>query len=435
MPSALARLGLATREQRAWAMYDWANSAFLTIVVTAVFPIYYRSVAAQELTATEATGRFGLATTLALVIAAIIAPPLGAIADRTGGRLKLLARFLGLGVLATAGLALVGPGDWPWALGLFVLANIGAAGASVFYDALLPHVAQTKEMDRVSSAGYALGYVGGGLMLALALGLILKGPAIGLGGTVPTRLSFFLVAVWWAAFSLPMFRHVSEQAPTGAPVPLGGFIGESFRQAGRTLRDLRGYPQAFLMLLAFLLYNDGIQTIIRMATIYGDELKLDRTLMISAIVLVQFVGIPFAFLFGALADRFGTKPTIFLGIAGYVAITFLGWRMTTGTEFLILAALVGTVQGGTQALSRSLFARMIPAAKSGEFFGFFAIFEKFAGIFGPLLFSVAVYATGSSRTAILSTLVFFVTGALLLLRVDVVRGEADARATENHLAP
>jgi UMF1 family MFS transporter len=230
----------------------------------------------------------------------------------------------------------------------------------------------------------------------------------------------------WAAFSRPLFRHVTEDAPASGPQPLRGFVGESFLQAGRTLRDLRSYPQAFLMLLAFLLYNDGIQTIIRMATIYGDELKLDRTLMISAIVLVQFVGIPFAFLFGALADRIGTKPAILIGIAGYVAIAFLGWRMTTGKEFLILAALVGTVQGGTQALSRSLFARMIPAAKSGEFFGFFAIFEKFAGIFGPLLFSIAVYATGSSRTAILSTLVFFVAGALLLLKVDVVRGEHDA---------
>jgi UMF1 family MFS transporter len=185
-----------------------------------------------------------------------------------------------------------------------------------------------------------------------------------------------------------------------------------------------------MLLLAFLVYNDGIQTIIRMATIYGEELKLDRTVMIAAIVLVQFVGIPFAFLFGWLGGRIGTRPAIFLGIAGYVAITFLGWRLSTTREFLVLAALVGMVQGGTQALSRSLFARMIPASKSGEFFGFFAIFEKFAGIFGPLLFSLFVYATGSSRTAILSTLVFFVVGAVLLARVNVAEGEAAARRAE-----
>lgn len=431
MPLLSARLGLATREQRAWAMYDWANSAFLTVVVTAVFPIYYRSVAARDLDATQATGRFGVATTIALVIAALIAPPLGALADRTGSRLRLLAQFMALGVLATAGLALVGQGDWFLALALFVVANIGASGSFVFYDALLPHVAPANEVDRVSSAGYALGYVGGGLMLAVALALILKGEALGITGAVPTRVSFVLVAAWWLAFSLPLFRHVREAPPSTAPAapgaaPVLAATRSAFSHAFRTLRDLRRYPQAFLLLLAFLLYNDGIQTIIRMATIYGDELGLDRTLMISAIVLVQFVGIPFAFLFGALAGRIGTKPAIFLGIAGYIAITFLGWRMTTGREFLVLAALVGTVQGGTQALSRSLFARLIPAGKSGEYFGFFAIFEKFAGIFGPLLFSVAVYATGSSRTAILSTLVFFVAGGILLARVDVPRGEAEA---------
>lgn len=405
-------------------MYDWANSAFLTVVVTAVFPIYYRSVAADGLTATQATGRFGIATTLALVIAALIAPPLGQLADRTGSRLKLLGRFLALGVLATAGLALVGQGDWMLALGLFVLGNIGASGSAVFYDALLPHVAPPSEVDRVSSAGYALGYVGGGLMLLVALLLIINGKALGLEGTVPTRISFVLVALWWAFFSIPLFRKVKEP---DALMP-GGLDTwrESFARVGATLRDLRSYPQAFLLLLAFLLYNDGIQTIIRMATIYGEELRLDRNLMIAAIVLVQFVGIPFAFLFGFLGSRIGTKRAIFIGIAGYVVITFLGWRMQSGREFLILAALVGTVQGGTQALSRSLFARMIPASRSGEFFGFFAIFEKFAGIFGPLLFSVAIYATGSTRTAILSTLVFFIAGALLLLRVDVERGERDA---------
>ena len=431
-----SRLGLRTPEIRAWAMYDWANSAFLTVVVTAVFPIYYRSVAASDLTATQATGRFGIATTVALVIAALIAPPLGQLADRTRSRLRLLARFLALGVLATAALALVGQGDWMLALGLFVLGNIGAAGSAVFYDALLPHVAPAPEVDRVSSAGYALGYVGGGLMLLIALILIINGKALGLEGTMPARISFVLVALWWALFSIPLFRTVREPAGSGVPSGLSGFsaLADSFLKVGKTLEDLRRYPQAFLLLLAFLLYNDGIQTIIRMATIYGEELKLDRNLMIAAIVLVQFVGIPFAFLFGQLASWIGTRRAIFLGIAGYVAITFLGWRMTTGREFLILAALVGTVQGGTQALSRSLFARMIPAERSGEFFGFFAIFEKFAGIFGPLLFSVAIYATGSTRTAILTTLVFFVAGALLLLKVDVARGEREA-ASDGHAAP
>jgi MFS transporter, UMF1 family len=426
----LGRLGLDRPELVAWAMYDWANSAFLTVVVTAVFPIYYRSVAAKGLDATAATGRFGIATTIALVIAALVAPPLGTLADRSGGKLRLLRWFLRVGVLATAALALVGEGDWLLALGLFVIANIGVTASFVFYDALLPHVARPEEMDRVSSAGYALGYVGGGLVLAISLGLIMGGPKLGLEGTLPARISFVLVALWWAFFSRPLFRRVSEPPATGAPAPLGAIVRDAFAQVGRTLKDLRAFPQAFMLLLAFLVYNDGIQTIIRMATIYGEELKLDRTVMIAAIVLVQFVGIPFAFLFGWLGGRIGTRPAIFLGIAGYVVITFLGWRLSTTREFLVLAALVGMVQGGTQALSRSLFARMIPASKSGEFFGFFAIFEKFAGIFGPLLFSLFVYATGSSRTAILSTLVFFVVGAVLLARVNVAEGEAAARRAE-----
>lgn len=427
-PGLAARLGLGTPAQRAWAMYDWANSAFLTVVITAVFPIYYRSVLAEGLPGAVATSRFGFATTGALLASALLAPPLGTLADRSGAKLRLLRGFLVMGVAATAALALADHGDWALGLALFALANVGVTASFVCYDALLPHVASPAEMDRVSTAGYALGYVGGGLMLAVALGLILGGPALGLAGTLPTRLSFLLVAVWWAVFSVPLFRRVSEPAATGTAAPLGRVVGDSFRQAAHTLRELRGYPQAFLMLAAFLLYNDGIQTIIRMATLYGEELELDRTVMIGAIVLVQFVGIPFAFLFGALAGRIGAKRAIFLGIAGYVAITFLGWRLTTSGGFLVLAALIGVVQGGTQALSRSLFARMIPAAKSGEFFGFFAIFEKFAGIFGPLLFSLAVVLTGSSRTAILTTLVFFVAGAALLARVDVAAGEARARA-------
>jgi UMF1 family MFS transporter len=430
----LGRLGLDRPELVAWAMYDWANSAFLTVVVTAVFPIYYRSVAARGLDATAATGRFGLATTIALVIAALLAPPLGALADRSGGKLRLLRAFLSVGVVATAALALVGEGDWLLGLALFVVANIGVTGSFVFYDSLLPHVARPEEMDRVSSAGYALGYVGGGLVLAVSLALIMGGPRLGLEGTLPARISFVLVALWWAFFSRPLFRRVAEPPAAGAPVPLGAVVGDAFTQVGRTLKDLRAFPQAFLLLLAFLVYNDGIQTIIRMATLYGEELKLDRTVMIAAIVLVQFVGIPFAFLFGWLGDRMGTRPAIFLGIAGYVVITFLGWRLSTTREFLMLAGLVGMVQGGTQALSRSLFARMIPASKSGEFFGFFAIFEKFAGIFGPLLFSLFVYATGSSRTAILSTLVFFVAGAALLARVNVAEGEAMARRAERRMS-
>lgn len=435
----LARLGLHRPELRAWAMYDWANSAFLTVVVTAVFPSYYKSVLATGVDPAASTARYAWATTLALVIAAVLAPPLGRLADLTAAKLRLLRSSLLVGVLATAGLFFTSQGDWRLGLILFVVANAAASASFVFYDALLPHIAGSDEMDRVSSAGYALGYIGGGLMLLLSLMLILKPALFGLPSgpvlspsetTLPARLSFLLTAVWWAGFSIPLFRRVREpEVPIQtAGGSWSGLVADSFLAAGRTLRDLRGYPQAFLLLLAFMLYNDGIQTIIRMAVIYGEELGIDQQVMIGAIVMVQFVGIPFAFLFGMLAERIGTRTAIFLGLAVYVAITVLGYRMQSARDFILLAVLVGMVQGGTQALSRSLFASMIPKTKSGEFFGFFAIFEKFAGILGPLLFSLAVTLTGSSRAALLSVIIFFVAGALLLARVDVERGRAQAAA-------
>ena len=258
-------------------------------------------------------------------------------------------------------------------------------------------------MDRVSSAGYALGYVGGGLLLALVLAWIQKPQWFGLPSgpdltpaqqTLPTRLSFVAVAVWWTVFAIPLFRHVTEPPATGdGRVDLGG----AFRELGHTFRRLGRFKQAGLMLVAFLIYNDGIGTIIRMAGIYGAELGIDSGSLIAAIMITQFVGVPFAFLFGMIANRIGAKRAIFGGLVVYAGITVFGYYMTTAAHFLILALLVGMVQGGTQALSRSLFASMIPKQRSAEFFGFFAVVEKFAGILGPLVFSVMINATGSGR--------------------------------------
>ena len=306
---------------------------------------------------------------------------------------------------------------------LFIVVNIGVSGSFVFYDSLLPHIAGPDEMDRVSSAGYALGYVGGGLLLALNLAWILKPSLFGLPDAgVASRLSFLSVAVWWVLFSIPLFRRVPE--PTlrprdcrdGAPSP-------PLPQLGSTLRDLRKYRQAFLMLVAFLIYNDGIGTIIRMAGPYGQEIGLPQIALITAFVMVQFVGIPFAFAFGWLAGRIGAKTSIFIALLVYVVISIVGYYMTSAWQFFLLSFLVATVQGGSQALSRSLFASMIPPSKSSEFFGFFGVFEKFAGIVGPALFAITVRATGSSRNAILSVIAFFVIGALLLWKVDVEEGK------------
>ena len=422
----LHRLGLHRPELRAWAWYDWANSAFMTTVVAAVFPIYYAKVAADGLDDATATFRFGIATTIAFIAIAVMSPILGALADATGRKKRLLAVFAGIGIVATAGLGLVGRGDWLLALGLFMLGNIGIYGSMTFYDALLPHIARPDELDRVSSAGYALGYLGGGVLLAINLAWIQQPAWFGLADAgVATRLAFVSVAVWWALFSIPLFRRVPEP-PVDPAVAAAASIGTAVRRLVSTLRDLRRYRHAFTMLVAFMLYNDGIGTIIRMATLYGTQVGIDQGSLIGALLLVQFIGVPSAFVFGAVAAKVGAKTAILGSLALYTLISVLAFRMTTARDFMVLAALVGLVQGGSQALSRSVFASLIPKDRAAEFFGFFAVFEKFAGIFGPLLFAAAVALTHSNRAAILSVIVFFVAGGALLVTVDIEEGRRAA---------
>ncbi len=424
-------LGLRTRAQGAWVFYDWANSAFVTTVVTAVFPVYFLESLARDLPPTLALQRFALATAVALAVSALLAPILGTLSDRIGGKKRLLAGFLVLGVLATAALGGIGPGGWKAGLALFVVANIAASGSFVFYDALLPHVARPGEMDRVSTTGYALGYLGGGLLLAAQILLILRPGIVGLSDAgAASRLAFASVAVWWLVFSLPLLRFVPEpgrSSPAGKESP-GRALGSSFRQLAATFRNLRGNRDAFLFLLAFLVYNDGIGTIIRMAAAYGKETGIGRGALIGAILMVQFLGIPFALAFGRIAGRIGTKPALFLCLAVYAGICGFAFFMRTALHFFILAGAVATVQGGCQALSRSLFARLIPADRSGEFFGLFAVSERFAAIAGPGFFALATALTGSSRLAILGVILFFVAGGVLLSFVRVPgEGDGDRR--------
>jgi MFS transporter, UMF1 family len=413
--------------------------------VTAIFPIYFGSVAAVGVAPTVATQRYAVATTVALVVVAVLAPVLGAIADLRPWKKPLLAGFAFLGAAATAALYLVGRGDWLLASALLVVVSIGLNGSFVFYDALLPHVATPSELDRVSSAGYALGYLAGGVLLAVQLAVIVSPGLLGIPhgpgatpdqATLPSRLAFVSVAVWWAVLTIPLLRRVREPRvdPDGGAGPL---VPAALRRLGRTFRNLRAHRQALLVLVAFLLYNDGIGTIIRMAAIYGTELGLSRGALIGAILLVQFIGVPCAFLFGGIAARVGAKRAVLGGLAVYVVVTVLAYETRTATHFFLLAILVGLVQGGTQALSRSLFASLVPRRLSGEFFGFFAVSEKVAGILGPALFAVAIAVTGSSRVAILSVLVFFAAGAALLARVDVEAGRraAEAADAETDAAP
>ena len=432
----LARLGLHRPELRAWAMYDWANSAFQTTVITAVFPDFFASVAAADLPPAVATARYAWATTIAVAVIAVLGPILGALADYRALKKRMLGIFMTIGVAATLMMATIDRGEWQYAAMLFMVANVAIAGSFVFYDSLLPHIAAPEEMDRVSTGAYAVGYLGGGLLLVINLLWILMPQTFGIPDTLAAiKLSFISVGVWWLVFSIPLFRgvpepaRVLEQDETGAENP----VRVAFVRLRETFQELRGHRQAFLMLVAFLLYNDGIQTIIRMATIYGAEVGIDRNARIAAFVLVQFVGVPFAFLFGGLAGRIGAKTAIFLALAVYTGISILGFFMTEAWHFFVLAFLVATVQGGSQALSRSLFARMIPRHKSSEYFGFFSVFEKFAGVAGPALFAASVTFFGSSRAAVLSVILFFMAGALVLTRVNVAEGEAQARRSSASL--
>jgi UMF1 family MFS transporter len=405
----------------AWCMYDWANSAFATTIMAAVLPVYYESVAGRGLPGNTPTVYWGYTSSIALLIGALLAPILGSIADYTGTKKKFLAAFAALGILFTALLVLVGSGDWLMASAFAICGEIGFSAANIFYDSLLPHVARPEDMDYVSSKGFALGYLGGGILLAINIAMIMLAPA----GTqeMMTRLTFATVAVWWAVFSIPLFRWVAEPPRSTQGIPPGASaVAGGFERLADTFRAMSKYRELVKFIVAFWLYNDGIGTIIKMATIYGAEIGIGQTSLIGALLLTQFVGIPFSLLFGRFGRRIGTKRSIVIGLAWYVLISIGGYFMSQAWHFWALACAVGMVQGGTQALSRSLFGVMAPKAKSAEFFGFYDVSAKFAGILGPALFAVVGQLAGSSRLSIVSLIVFFVVGGWLLTRVDEQAG-------------
>jgi UMF1 family MFS transporter len=419
-----------------WAMYDWANSAFATTIMAAMFPPFYRSlVTSAGLGEADATAYWAYTASLALFLIAILAPMLGAISDHTGGKKFFIAFFAGLGVLATA--LFVFLGDDTYALGstLFILGNMGFAGANIFYESLLPHIATRDDIDQVSTRGYAMGYVGGGILLIINVLWFMKPAWFFMPGTgFALRASFFSVAVWWALFSIPLFRNVPEPPVVRTSHERVSVVRAGFGRLAHTFRQITRYKQLLLFLVAFWIYNDGIGTIIKMATAYGDEIGINLTDMIIALIITQFVGIPFSFGFGWLARRTGTKRSILLGLGVYVIISIAGFFMQTAIHFYILAFVVGMVQGGTQALSRSLYGAMVPKSQSAEFFGFFSTSSKFAGIIGPLLFGVVSQLAGGSRLSIVSLIVFFIVGAFLLTRLDEKEGIRMAREEDVALA-
>jgi UMF1 family MFS transporter len=431
---------LHKRAIRAWTMYDWGNSAFATTIMAAVLPVYYTQVAASGLAPNMATAYWGFTTSISALIAALISPVLGAMADFRGSKKRFLTIFMVIGIAGTALLYLVRTGDWLMASLFFIFANVGFAGSLVYYDSLLPHVATQDEMDEVSSRGYAMGYIGGGLLLAINLAMILFVPSFfpadqeGQITQLMTRASFLTVAVWWFIFTLPLLRQVSE--PARRVLPGEEHINPlrvSFKRLGVTFREIRNYRDLSLYLLAFWVYANGIGTIITMATAYGSEIGISQNSLIGTLLMVQFLAAPFAILFGRLANKIGAKKAIYISLGIYTLIAIAGYFLQHEWQFWALGAAVATVQGGSQALSRSLMGKMMPKSKSAEFFGFFSVFEKFANIAGPFLFGVVSTLMNSSRMSIVSLIVFFAVGTYLLTRVNVDRGMQVAQEEEQEL--
>ncbi len=413
----------------AWAMYDWANSAFATVILATILPIFYKDVAGINLPGNLATSYWGYTQTIAMIVIAVVSPILGAAADYSDSKKSFLKFFVFLGITGTGLLFFVNEGNYLLASFFFIIANIGFSGGNVFYDGFLTDISDSESIDYVSSLGYAAGYLGGGLLLAVNLLMISKPGLFGISSvTAATQISFVTVAIWWLLFSLPAFKYLPGSEKSVEKIPLGQYTKMAFSRLKSTFVHIRKYRELWKFLLAFWLYNDGIGTIIRMATIYGREVGIGQTDLIGALLLTQFVGIPFALIFAKIAGKITAKKGIYLALTIYTGITFYGYFLDSALDFWILAGTVGMVQGGAQALSRSLYGAMVPEAKSAEFFGFFGVSSKFAAIIGPTVFAYTGQLTGSSRYGILAVASFFILGIFFLSRVDVEKGKLEAKS-------
>lgn len=409
-----------TRESRrriiAWALYDWGNSAFALGVMTVFFPIFLGRYWIGE-QAVNSTFVLGMANGAASLVIVLLAPILGAIADAAAARKRWLASFAFMGALMCLMLGLVGAGHWLPATLLFVLGVIGFSGANVFYDALLVGIARPDDRERVSALGFALGYLGGSVLFMINTLMVMKPQWFGLAdAAVATRLAFVTVGLWWAAFTLPLLWRVAEPAAVGER-RAGSAVRAGLRQLAATIRHVRQLRPVALFLLAYWLYIDGVDTIVRMAVDFGTQLGFDTDDLILAILLTNLIGFPATIGFGLMARRTGAKSGILLGIGVYMAITIGAYFVTQAWHFYLLAAAVGLVQGGVQATSRAFYSRLIPPDRSAEFFGFYNMLGKFAAVLGPVMVAWTSAVTGDPRAAILTVLILFVAGGLLLLRV------------------
>jgi UMF1 family MFS transporter len=416
-----------------WGMYDWANSAFATTIMAGFFPIFFKGYWSVGADTTVSTARLGLANSIAGIAVALAAPLLGAIADRGSSKKRFLMFFAYMGVVMTSSLYMVSKGDWPLAVMLYVLATIGFSGGNIFYDALITGVASEERMDFVSALGFSLGYLGGGLLFAMNVWMTLSPGTFGFadaGNAV--RFSFISVGIWWGVFSIPLFLFVKEpknkEAESGASTVWAGLA-----QLRDTFQEARHQKTIFLFLLAYWLYIDGVDTVIRMAVDYGISIGFDSKDLIVALLITQFVGFPCAIGFGYLGGKIGARRCIFIAIAVYLFVCIWGAFMQRAGEFYLLAVVVGLVQGGIQALSRSFYAKLIPVDKSAQYFGFYNMIGKFAVVFGPVLMggvglfirSMGYSSNMASRLSITSIALLFIAGGVLFYFVNEEKGRQE----------
>ena len=406
-----------------WAFYDWGNSAYSTTVMAGFFPLFFKEYWADPHNPNQSTFYLGMANSIASIVVASFAPLLGSIADQGSAKKKFLTFFAFLGVIMTGGLWMVSQGNWQMAVLFYVMATIGFASGNVFYDSLLPGLASEERVDVVSSLGFGLGYLGGGLLFLVNVFMYLKPEIFGISdGATAIKLSFLSVAVWWAVFTIPLILFVPEPKNYDS-VNIKNAIQMGWIQLIQTFKEIRNMKVVGTFLLAYFFYIDGVDTIIKMAVDYGMSLNFSGESLIIALLIVQFVAFPAALVYGRLASKVGIKTAIMIGIIAYSFITLLGYFITKTWHFYVLAILIGLFQGGIQALSRSLYTRIIPAEKSAEFFGFYNMLGKFAAIIGPTLMGTISLVTGSARLGILSILLLFILGAFLLNKVDLDEGK------------
>lgn len=429
--SLLNKVGLDTKERQSWALYDVANSAFATTIMVAVLPIYFNDVLAAELAPNLRSAYWAYFNAFSMILVALVSPSLGYLADVCASKKKYLAIFTVLGAIGCFSLAALAKGQWLMAGFIFMMSLFAFHVGIIFYEALLPHISNEDNVHKISSSGYAIGYLGGGVLLALNLAWIQMPQTFGMADAgVAVRASFVSVGICWLLFSIPLFRNVHEPNLRQVQELSAKLLLKAIVRLKTTFGEMKKYPQVFLFLLSFWAYSDGVGTIMNMATIYGREVGIASSDLILAILLVQFLGVPAAFAFGPITQKIGPKNALFITLFVYTIVSIVGYFMTTSFHFWILAVGVSLVQGANQAISRSLFSSMVPLHKSGEFFGLFSIWSRFAGLFGPLVFGLLAEHTGGSRNSVLFVVALFVIGIILLNFVSVEKGIADAKRAD-----